>query len=240
MWCDGDRQSWQLWRRMWERTVDHTFIAVTRQKIWLVQQMDAILNHTESLSVGGCYSAFAGHWAFIPLSLWRMANATSNLRLLSQVQSVAASDWYQIITLFIISQAHVTACERLVQSCYVTAFAIDVDPMHNLLIASTLMLPSHYISTNSKVGRGNSDWMTWHNGLAVIYCPATDWQRAEIHFDSLFIESPMHALACKAHKKNSNLVQIHVDSSESESESECKCLNQKPTGSQFSLLHEPN
>jgi len=28
----------------------------------------------------------------------------------------------------------------------------------------------------------------------------------------------------------------------SESESECKCLtcNQKPTGSQFSLLHEPN
>ena len=30
--------------------------------------------------------------------------------------------------------------------------------------------------------------------------------------------------------------------SESESESECKCLtcNQKPSGSQFSLLHEPN
>ena len=32
------------------------------------------------------------------------------------------------------------------------------------------------------------------------------------------------------------------DGVERKSESECKCLtcNQKPTGSQFSLLHEPN
>ena len=37
-------------------------------------------------------------------------------------------------------------------------------------------------------------------------------------------------------------VLAYKSESESESESECKCLtcNQKPTGSQFSLLHEPN
>jgi len=35
---------------------------------------------------------------------------------------------------------------------------------------------------------------------------------------------------------------MEINESESESESECKCLtcNKKPTGSQFSLLHEPN
>jgi len=35
---------------------------------------------------------------------------------------------------------------------------------------------------------------------------------------------------------------MHTCSFQSESESECKCLtcNQKPTESQFSLLHEPN
>jgi len=39
-----------------------------------------------------------------------------------------------------------------------------------------------------------------------------------------------------------SLIIIDMSATLSESESECKCLtcNQKPTGSQFSLLHEPN
>jgi len=50
-----------------------------------------------------------------------------------------------------------------------------------------------------------------------------------------------HMRTSSTEKKNSN-VKLVKTLSKKQSESECKCLtcNQKPTGSQFSLLHEPN
>ena len=54
----------------------------------------------------------------------------------------------------------------------------------------------------------------------------------------------MVVAACHPHATH-NTIQRYTDNClclASESESGCKCLtcNQKPTGSQFSLLHEPN
>ena len=63
---------------------------------------------------------------------------------------------------------------------------------------------------------------------------------AERRFKSVVI---VHDMTLAEREECKRLVAEAKDlTSESESESECKCLtcNQKPTGSQFSLLHEPN